>query len=213
VRPAAPPHGGDRGPLVRLRGDPGTQPHPCAGAHWLRPTRSAFRRPPGLGRDGAPEPVSRTGAPPSLSLLSRGPSPHSRTVPPGEPAGRTMLPLLGFRALRHMTGRWTRVSSTDGGSRSPAPRAASGVSSPPSRRPPPPLPTRRARRSVHGLPSSRPSPRTDGCSSRSPCPRAVAASSSPPPMGSGETRPATGPRSRCELVLHTPLRTRAPMPS
>jgi len=53
--------------------------------------------------------LRRTGAPPSLSLPYRGPSQHPRTVPPGEPAGRTMLPLLGFRALRHMTGRRTRV--------------------------------------------------------------------------------------------------------
>jgi hypothetical protein len=55
--------------------------------------------------------LRRTGAPPSLSLSFRGPSPHPRTVPPGEPAGRTMLPLLGFRALRHVTERRTRVET------------------------------------------------------------------------------------------------------
>jgi hypothetical protein len=53
----------------------------------------------------------------------------------------------------------------------------------------------------------------DGCSSRSPCPRAVPRVGSPLPMGSGRTRSASGPRSRCELVRRAPLRARAPMPS
>jgi len=143
----------------------------------LRPTRTAFRRPPGSTERRSRPGVTRTGAPPSLSLSFRGPSPHPRTVPPGEPAGRTMPPLLGFRALRHMTGRRTRVLGEQGFHPPPAcrvrgfftPCAASTADPPGARR----------RRSVHGLLPSRPSPRTDGYPSRGPCPRVVARVESP----------------------------------
>jgi len=51
----------------------------------------------------------RTAAPLALSLLHRGPSQHPRTVPRTRRfARRTMLPLMGSRALRHMSGRRTR---------------------------------------------------------------------------------------------------------
>jgi hypothetical protein len=54
--------------------------------------------------------LRRTGAPLALSLSFRGPSRHPRTVPrTRRPARRTMLPPLGFPALRHMTGRRTRL--------------------------------------------------------------------------------------------------------
>jgi hypothetical protein len=56
-----------------------------------------------LTRTSLPTGFRRTAAPLALSLLFRGPSQHPRTVPRARRrARRTMLPLLGFRALRHM---------------------------------------------------------------------------------------------------------------
>ena len=94
--------------------------------------------PSGLARDRASRAGSlRSGAPPTLSLPFKGPSQHPRTVPPSPegPSRRTMLPLLGFGAPRHVPGRRIRSYA-----RLPAPRrATSGVWLPPSRRPPPTL--------------------------------------------------------------------------
>jgi hypothetical protein len=197
VRPAAPPHGGDHGPLWRLRGDPGTQPRSCAGAHWVAPDPHGVSTPTGFRQ----ERRSRTGFPDGGPPFAFAPLQRSIAALPHRPAGRTGrsddASSPGLSCPTTHDGTADPLPVAGGRSHSPTPRAASEVSSPPSRRPPPPLPTRRARRSVHGLHPPRPSPHTDGCPSRSPCPRDVDASGSPPPMGSGGTRPASGLRSRC----------------
>jgi len=155
--------------------------------------------------------LRRTGAPLALSRPFRGPSPHPRTVPlVRRPARRTMLPLLGFPALRRMPERRTRDSAGR-----PAPRrAASEVSIPPSRRPPPSLP-RLAARSVHRLHPSRRSPRSDGYPSRDPCPRAVLRVGSPRPHG--ERADASGFRAsfpdRARAASASPKGSGASMPS
>ena len=141
VRPTAPPRGGVRGPLLRSAGDPGTQRPPCAGAHGLRPTRSAFRRPPGsTGR------CSRTGFPDGGPPFAFAPLQRSVAAPPHRPAGRTGTsddaPLLGFRALRHVPGR--RIRDVGPGIPLPEPACRVRGFGPPSRPPPPSLPARRS---------------------------------------------------------------------
>jgi hypothetical protein len=86
---------------------------------------------------GRPKP---SGAPPALSRPFRGPLQQPRTVPKAlRPS--SMLPLLGFLALRHTLGAVDPLHER----RLPAsPRATSGVWLPPSRRPPPPLPAHEA---------------------------------------------------------------------
>jgi len=134
---------------------------------------------------------------PSETCL-QSPAPHRRLA-----AGRSrratrraMLPLLGFRALRHMPGRWTRF--VDG--RPPCRRVPRpGFPDPP--------------RGSHHRPSRR---RSAGASmgfalqgvplasgrypSRGPCPPDVPASAHLPGE-EREPRPPSGPRSRCESVL------------
>jgi hypothetical protein len=69
------------------------------------------------------------------------------------------------------------------------------------------------RRSVPRLHPSRPSPRADRYPSRDPCPRAVSRTFSPRPHGGVRTRPASGSRSRRELVLPPSTEDGASMPS
>jgi hypothetical protein len=155
-RPASPPRGGGAAlswGCAAIQGHSGRPARAHIGFALDLPgvsTPSRFRR------DGAPEPVSRTGAPPSLPLPFRGPSPHPRTVPSGEPTRRTMLPLLGSLSLRHVPGRRTREMA---GSPAPdrVPRARFRTSFAASTTVPPDA---RRRRSVHGIPPPRRSPRT-----------------------------------------------------
>jgi hypothetical protein len=97
------------GPLLRLRGAPGTQDRPRSDGHWFRPTRTAFRRPPG-SREIEPTEPTFAGRRPPLRFRSSTEVHRSTPTPSRGPEGRrrTMLPLLGFRALRHMPGRRTR---------------------------------------------------------------------------------------------------------
>jgi hypothetical protein len=106
-----------------------------------------------------------------------------------------VLPLLGFRALRHNPGP-ADPHQGDGSLRHRVPRAGFGY----------PLrgvhhrSSRRARRrSVHGLHPSRPSPRREGCPSRGPCPPDVASRPTPRREQDGKW-PPSGPRSRDEFV-------------
>jgi len=126
------------GPLLGLRGAPRTRTR-LARRTWVPSARTAFGRPPGFRASSSPPGLLRSAALLALSLPFKGLSQHPRTVPPA-PEGadcRTMLPLLGFAAPRHMPGR--RIRSCAG---LPAPhRATSEVWLPPSRRPPPTLRT------------------------------------------------------------------------
>jgi len=122
----------------------------------------------------------RPAAPLALSLSCRGPSRHPRTVPPTRrPARRTMLPSLGFLAVRHVPGRRTRLPRS-----LPAPqRAASEVWVPPSRRAPPSLRTPCGARAsigftLQGLLLASSAPPLGGR-----CPRGVARVDSPRPPG------------------------------
>jgi hypothetical protein len=83
----------------------------------------------------------------------------------------------------------------------PPSRAACGVWLPPSRRPPPSLPARQARRSVHGLHPSRTSPHRDRYPSQGPCHPVVTGCTPPSRREMETTWPASWPSSRDESVL------------
>jgi hypothetical protein len=107
-----------------------------------------------------------------------------------------MLPPLGFRAVRHVPGRWTRVSRSLPASL----RAACGVWVPPSRRPPPSLPTPCGVGASFGFSLQGVLLASIGPSLGDPCPRGVARVDSPRPQGDVRTRSTSGPRSRREFV-------------
>src|SRR5262245_52187530 len=83
------------GPLVELRGAPGTQTRPRQDGHGFRPTRTAFRRPPGIRETGPPEPAFAGRGPP---LRFRSPAEVHRSTPApsrgpeGPHVGRCFLP-------------------------------------------------------------------------------------------------------------------------
>jgi hypothetical protein len=158
-------------------------------------------------------PSMRFRAPPETSHSSPAPQRHRPPVRKDPRVTRpAMLPLLGFRALRHSLGRVDPLFMDDGSLRRRVPRARFGY-----------LlrgfhhrSYRRAkRRSVHGLRSSRRSPRRKRCPSRGPCPPDVA--DGPTPRGEQVQRgrlqglfPATSPF--CRPVLPEG-RTRPSIPS
>ena len=93
-------------------------------------------------------------------------------------------------------------------------RAACGVSLPPSRRPPPPLPTPCGAGASIGFTLQGVHPAPIGTPLGAPCPRGVARVLSPRPLGSVRTRSTSGRRSRRGFVLATaPLRARRVVPS
>jgi len=105
-------------------------------------------------------------------LQSASPGPHA-VHSASCPASKTTLPLLNF------FGPSTQSQASGSVCRQripPPPRVTYEVWLPPSRRPPPALPTRQARRSVPGLHPSRLSPHRDWYPSRGPCLLAVSAS-------------------------------------
>jgi len=165
----------------------------------VRPARRFYARRALASRD-LPSRIAPDGGPPcAFALLQR-----SIATPPHRPAGpkadrRTMLPPLGFRAVRHVPGRWTRVPRG-----LPAPlRAASGVWVPPSRRPPPSLPTPCGAGASVGFPLQGVLLASIGPPLGGPCPRGVARVGSPRPQGGVRTRSTPGPRSRREFVRTT----------
>jgi hypothetical protein len=182
VRPARPPRGG---PPALSRG--------CAAIWGLNPD-------PAWARIGCARPARRlhalraqqsrgcrTGFPDGGPLFAFAPPQRPIAAPPHRPAGRTgwsddaSSPGLSFPTTHDGTADprslWARVPP-------PAPRAASGVSSPPSRRPPPSLPTPEGAGASMGFPLQGLLLAPDGYPSRSPCPRAVPRVDSPLPMGS-----------------------------
>ena len=141
------------GPLLESRGTPGTQAHSRLDGHGFRPTRAAFRRPPGI----------RGGAPPEPACAGRGPPLHFRS--PTEAHRNTPAP--SRRSEDRLAGRcflsWAFVPYDTCRSGGPAFRGASGpaacrvrglVTSIAASTTAPP--DARRRRSVHGLPPSRP---------------------------------------------------------
>jgi len=145
----------------------------------VRPARRFDARRALASRD-LPSRIAPDGGPPcAFALLQR-----SIATPPHRPAGpkadrRTMLPPLGFLAVRHVPERRTRVSRS-----LPAPlRAASGVWVPPSRRPPPSLPTPCGAGASIGLPPQGLLLASIGSPFGDPCPRGVARVDSPRPPG------------------------------
>jgi hypothetical protein len=130
--------------------------------------------------------------------------------PAGFPAGQTTLPLLDFSC--------PTTQSQAGGFVSrqripPPPGATFEVWVPPARLLHPALPTL-AHRSVHGLPPSRTSPRSNRYPSRGPCPPALTRSPR-------RSKSATVPRSRLQGLVPAaspfrhqgPYRPRPPIPS
>jgi hypothetical protein len=111
-----------------------------------------------------------------------------------------MLPLLGFRALRRVPKRRTRLP------RGFRPRGVPRrVWVPVSRRPPPPLAEPEGSAASLGFRLRGLAPRVDRSSSRTPCPRVVHRVGSHAPTGSVRTRSTSGLRSR-----RTAVRRRTP---
>jgi hypothetical protein len=130
--------------------------------YWFRPTRATFETPCGFSTSEPHlDPKTRAGPSCAFVLLRRRviAAPHrSVTIQPeGWRATRpAMLPLLGFRALRHISVRWIRLIDGDGSLRRRVPRPGFGY---PHRDFHHRSYRRVKRRSVHGLHPSRSSPR------------------------------------------------------
>jgi len=183
---------------MELRGAPGTQTPAHSDAHGLRPTRTAFERPPGSREPGPAEPDCSGRRPP---LRFRSPSEVHQTTPApsrrpeGRPVGQCFLP-WALPAVRHVPERRTRIPRG-----LPAPlRAASGVWVPPSRRPPPSLPTPFGAGASFGFSLQGVLLAAIGPPLGGPCPHGVARVDSPRPQGGVRTRSTPGPRSRREFV-------------
>jgi hypothetical protein len=133
--------------LSGLRGAPRTQSTPNQDGYGFRPTRWRFDAPRVFVRRAVAHdlavvyrPSLRFRAPLETCHCSPAPRRRRPTVPKDRRATRpAMLPLLGFRALRHIPGpadplRWRQIPLP--------PRATCEVWLPPSRLPPPVLPAR-----------------------------------------------------------------------
>lgn len=98
------------GPRVGSRGTPRSSTRPARDGHGFRRARAAFPRPPGISQVGAP----RGFRPWRPSSCFRFPSEVHRSTPAPsrrpKPTGTTMLPLLGFGAVRHVPGRRIRCA-------------------------------------------------------------------------------------------------------
>jgi hypothetical protein len=161
TRASASPH--PTGPLLKLRGAPGTQLPAHLDAHGLRPTRTAFRRPPGSREPGPAEPDCSGRRPPlhfrSSSEVHRNtPAPSRR--PEGRPSDDASSPGLSRRTTRAGTAD-PRIAEPPG----PAACRVRGLGTPIAASTTVPADALR-RRSVHRLTPSRPSPRVDRTSFR-----------------------------------------------
>jgi hypothetical protein len=158
----------------------GLRPRPTRTVTGSAPPARRFDARRALASRDLPSRIAPDGGPPcAFALLQR-----SIATPPHRPAGpkadrRTMLPPLGFLAVRHVPERWTRVSRS-----LPAPRrVASGVWIPPSRRPPSSLPTPCGAGASIGFPLQGVLLASIGPPFGGPCPRGVARVDSPRPPG------------------------------
>jgi hypothetical protein len=155
--------------------------------------------------------LRRTGAPLALSLSFRGPSQHPRTVPrTRRPACRTMLPLLGSRASRHIQNDGPAFHGASG----PAACHVRGLGTPIAASTVVPPDTFRCR-SVLGFTLQGVLLATIGAPSGAPCPLGVPRVDSPHPHG--ERADAAAFRasipSRARSAIPDPEGSGAPMPS
>jgi hypothetical protein len=108
-------------PLVGLRGTPGTAGPADQGGRWLPPIPYGVSTPIGSRPVGPSQAASREGGPPCAFVPLQRQSPEPRTVsilgttrPKSSRRTRpTMLPLLDFRALRHIPASRIRVVVAD----------------------------------------------------------------------------------------------------
>jgi len=185
------------GPLVRLRGAPGTQARPRSNEHGFRSTRTAFRRPPGSRETERAEPTFAGRRPPlrfrSSSEVHRS-TPAPSREPEGSPSDDASSPGLS-------------CPSTHAGAADPFPRsvqaprrATSGVSTPfaaSTTVPPAPCGAERPWAS----PCKAFSSKRSGPLAKPHAFLAFAASIRLAPLGSVRTRSPSRLRSRLELVL------------
>jgi hypothetical protein len=167
--------------LMGLRGPSRTHARLRRVGIWFHPARPAFQPPLGHSADAPSHGPKPAGGPPWPSAPLQSSIIGTPRRPAGCPASQTTLPLLGFHGptTQCQTGGPVRPQRIP-----PLQRTAYGVWLPPSRSPPPVLPTL-ARWSVHGLHPSRNSPRRDRCPSRGPCPPDVTRRTGAPPRGGG----------------------------
>ena len=193
------------GPLLELRGAPGTQVRCRLDGHGFRPTRTAFRRPPGMLGSGPPEPACAGRGPP---LRFRSPSKVHRDTP--APSRRSEDRLAGRCFLSWAFAPYDTCGKEDPRFAGlPAPRrAASGFGTRITASTSLPPGTRRSR-SVHGLlpsrlRSTRRSVALSGPMPSCRCPRRFASL-----PGSVRTRSTSRPRSRrAAACRRTPCGTR-----
>jgi hypothetical protein len=147
---------------------------------WFRPTRTAFRRPPGTRGAGPPEPAYAGRGPP---LRFRSPSEVHRSTP--TPSRRPEGPHVGRCFLSWALVPYDTCGTSDPRfARLPASlRAASGVWVPPSRRPPSSLPTPFGAGASMGFSLQGLLLATIGTPSGAPCPPGVFRVDSPHPHG------------------------------
>ena len=200
------------GPLWELRGDPGTQTRLRQDGHRFRPTRTAFRRPPGTRGAGPPEPACAGRGPP---FRFHSPSEVHRSTP--APSRGSEDPHVGRCFLSWALLPYDTCGTTDPHfARLPTSlRAASGVWVPPSRRPPSPLPTPCGAGASMGFTLQGLLLATIGTPSGAPCPPGVLRVDSPHPHG--ERADAAAFRasipSRARSAIPSPEGPGAPMPS